>query len=363
MNSHIPTWNGLPLFPDDGVSLISALLAGSLCLLIHFYRKLCVRESALDTLKQHQRFFDDLLQYKTMPELLKQLIARIEQENPHVLVSIILIDSVKGKIKHQAASEGLSRKLPSFEIEAIFCAGTAQKPDETRLACMRSSLLYPVIQACLKGKRIIVTRKTLDANPDFLQFAHSQGISAVWSEPLHTAEKTLAGTLTFYYREGYEPDPNDEHRIETLHRVINLGLLHHELLAQVQVQHALIEFAADPMYLVAPDEDFRQCYLNQAAVRFFGYSREDCLKLRIHDYDPHATPERLQTIWQTLRQKQSFMVQTINHTARRRNVPVEVACHYFRHEGREYIAGYFRERVTTDKSGENNLNLFDPHAG
>jgi PAS domain S-box-containing protein len=316
-------------------------------LIVHFYRKLRVRHCVRDTLKQDQLFLDDLLQYKTIADLLRQLIVRVEQEKPQILVSIILFDPVKGTLRHQVASSCLSGKLTGLEADGIFLSGTAQEPGDTRLADMRSSLLYPALLACSEGKRIVITRTRhgSDVNPDFLPFAQAQGISAICSEPLHTTDNNkLTGVLTFYYRDGHEPDRDDWHRLDSLHRVIQLGQLHHDLRAQVQLQHALIEYAADPMYVVAPDENFRQCYLNQAAVRFFGYSREECLKLRIHDYDPYATPERLQTIWQTLRQKQSFMVQTINHTARRRDVPVEVACHYFRHEGREYIAGYFRER-------------------
>ncbi len=331
MNTSFHDWIGFVLS-----SVYNLSLTGMGGLALYLYYKLRIQIRLVQTLQRRERFADDLLYYRHLPDFLEKMIVRAEQERPGTMISIILLDPAKLTVKHQVSSSLLANHLPRFKPADIFPGNRVTG----------GHLMYPAYQAYSRGERSVIDYHSEDAaSQDFLQLAETLNLYASWSEPVFDDHRSVQALLTLYYRKGHEPDDEDRHHVETLTRMINLALRYHHLAAEVDLRQALLEYSADPIYLAAPDENFRLCYVNQATVRHFGYSREETLKLRIQDYDPYATAERLQSIWQTLRQKQSFMVQSVTHTAHRRNVPVEVACHYFRHEGREYIAGYFREIV------------------
>ncbi len=339
-------WHCLPLM--WALLLIAALGGWGL----YRCRKTAAQRHAEKALRDRNLVLEDLLHCTVFPDLLNQVVTRMEKEKPGVLVSIVIMDALHGMPTHRVASSDPSGLLSHFEPEREMsrfraCAQGAVSRSGT-------GPVSPCMQALSENRRVFIRQQTSTGiAEDFLREARPFDTSACWSEPIRANDGSLLGALTLYYRGASRPETGDQNLISTYTCLLALATLHHRLENEADLLRSLIEFSGDIVYLVAPDEDFRLCYVNQAAVRFFGYPKEQVLRMRIQDYDPHATPERLHTIWQTLKQRQSFVVESVNNTARGQNMPVQIACHYFCHQGREYIAGHFRE-LAPDKEPDSN---------
>ncbi len=104
----------------------------------------------------------------------------------------------------------------------------------------------------------------------------------------------------------------------------------------------LIDNSPDPIYWIDPEDDFRFVYANEAACRHYGLSRQELLMRSIPDWDPTFTPERCQTHLAYMRANRHKHFETLHRTASGKEVPVEVSSFLLVYQGKEYLAGYFR---------------------
>jgi PAS domain S-box-containing protein len=107
-------------------------------------------------------------------------------------------------------------------------------------------------------------------------------------------------------------------------------------LTQFTVDHAAIDIT-----WVGPDARFY--YLNEAACRNLGYSRQEMLSMTVHDIqaDP-ASPEMWPAHWQELKQRGSFSFETQHRHKNGEIIPVEVTVHYIAFSGQEYNCAFWR---------------------
>ncbi len=115
-----------------------------------------------------------------------------------------------------------------------------------------------------------------------------------------------------------------------------------QTMEELQFVKQLNELSNDPVYVLDPADDFRMVYVNEAAVRHFGVSREKLLTLRVRDWDPAYAKERAQSNWQKLKVTRFAVFESEHHLADGRVVPVEISANYILHRGKEYAGGYFR---------------------
>jgi PAS domain S-box-containing protein len=102
-----------------------------------------------------------------------------------------------------------------------------------------------------------------------------------------------------------------------------------------------LDHAADSVYFVQPDGGI--AYVNEAAVRSSGYSREELLTMRVFELDSRLSPERLSD---GMRELATAQLVTFESELRRKDgevVPVEVAASHFAFGGREYACGVVRD--------------------
>src|SRR5690606_29782195 len=110
-----------------------------------------------------------------------------------------------------------------------------------------------------------------------------------------------------------------------------------ELLLQHAQEAQLFRFMAErsevPFFINDPSNEMRLVYVNDAAVRHFGYPREEVLQMRVTDFDAAMTREQLDVSWKELKEKGSMMFETVHRVSGGRMVPVEVSVNYFSFEG------------------------------
>lgn len=121
-----------------------------------------------------------------------------------------------------------------------------------------------------------------------------------------------------------------------------------------------IEQTQDPMYWLSPAQGFRFVFVNEAAARHYGYPKHELLTMRVPDWNPQITPERLAANWDVIKRQGASVFETQHRLRDGRVVPVEVTANYVAAGGQEYIAGIIRN-ITERKRIEQALQAKDRH--
>ncbi len=102
------------------------------------------------------------------------------------------------------------------------------------------------------------------------------------------------------------------------------------------------------------DGDNKFIYVNDAGCKALGYTREELIGKTFSDVNPRATAEALARMWQTLRTKGSFTVESMHRRKDGSEFPVEIVTSYVKFGGREYSCGFARD-ITDRKFAEHTL--------
>jgi PAS domain S-box-containing protein len=113
-----------------------------------------------------------------------------------------------------------------------------------------------------------------------------------------------------------------------------------------------IDRAADQIFWVGPDAKI--LYVNDAACRSLGYSREELTSKTIHDIDPLVSPAVFASNRRNLPRQGSLTFETKHVTKDGRVLDVEVTSNLIEYEGRELDCAMVRD-ITERKQGEQSL--------
>ena len=102
-----------------------------------------------------------------------------------------------------------------------------------------------------------------------------------------------------------------------------------------------VDNLADAAYCI--DIDANIVYVNDAATRMLGYSREEFLRMRIIDLDPGVTLETWALMWQALRLARRRTIEVRHRAKDGSSVPVEIAANLLVFEGNEYSCAFARD--------------------
>ncbi len=114
-----------------------------------------------------------------------------------------------------------------------------------------------------------------------------------------------------------------------------------------------IEHASEAAFWMGPDARF--IYVNEASCDALGYTRQEFLKMSVHDIDPDFPIEVWPAHWENVKKRGSFTVESHHKTKEGRVFPVEVAINYVEFDGEEYCCAFARditERRQTDDERE-----------
>jgi PAS domain S-box-containing protein len=101
-------------------------------------------------------------------------------------------------------------------------------------------------------------------------------------------------------------------------------------------------------------EDSRLFYVNEAACRTLGYSREELLKMSIPDIGPTFPPDVFAQHWRDLQENGSAMFESFHRTKDGRVYPVEIRANYVVFDGKEYNCAFATD-ITQRKRTEEAL--------
>lgn len=110
-----------------------------------------------------------------------------------------------------------------------------------------------------------------------------------------------------------------------------------------------VDRSTDTVYWMGADARF--IYVNDAACRTLGYTREELLTMSVHDINPDFSAEVWPAHWAELKARGSFLIETAHRTKDGRSLPVEIAVNYLTFGGKEYNCALARD-ITERKRGE-----------
>ncbi len=153
----------------------------------------------------------------------------------------------------------------------------------------------------------------------------------------------------------------EEYTERDLEMVSYLADVTWEIVQQKRVEEALrltqfaIDNTIDAAYWMGPDGRF--FYVNDAACKALGYSREELLTMSVHDISPGCTDEFWTKHWKELRKRKSFVFEAVH---RRRNgsvFPVEISANHIQFGEREFNCAFARN-ISDRKKTEERLERF-----
>lgn len=115
----------------------------------------------------------------------------------------------------------------------------------------------------------------------------------------------------------------------------------HQLQMAFQMSDFAMKTFSDAIYWLHKDGRF--FYVNDAAVKATGYSRDELMTLSLSVIDPSITPQIFEDLWATLRKRGSIARESITQMKDGRVFPVEVVANYMRFEGEEFAVGVVRD--------------------
>ncbi|MBW4634661.1 MAG: response regulator [Iphinoe sp. HA4291-MV1] len=110
---------------------------------------------------------------------------------------------------------------------------------------------------------------------------------------------------------------------------------------ELRLSQFYLDIFKDSVFFVSSDARF--VYVNEAACRTLGYSREQLLTMTVHDIDPNfsAASNWLSRI-QELKQQGSYTFETTHITQDGREISVEVSGNYLEFNAQEYFCSSVR---------------------
>jgi diguanylate cyclase (GGDEF)-like protein/PAS domain S-box-containing protein len=153
----------------------------------------------------------------SLTQILNTLIHNLEEEDPDILGSILLLDADGWHLRTGAAPslpEFYNQAIDGIEIgEAVGSCGTA--------AYSRQRVIVADVQnhPTWEGYRDLASRARL---------------AACWSEPVFSSRGRLLGTFAIYSREPSEPTDYDLHLIEQAAHLASIAIEHHQALEELE---------------------------------------------------------------------------------------------------------------------------------
>ncbi len=113
-----------------------------------------------------------------------------------------------------------------------------------------------------------------------------------------------------------------------------------------------IDTAGNPIIWV--DSSARLIFVNDAACRHFGYTRQELLRLTVHDINPDYQRAGWPDYWRNSKQQGILTFETRHAAKDGRCIPVEVTTNYLQFKGTEYNCVFIRD-ITRQKYTEEEI--------
>jgi PAS domain S-box-containing protein len=125
---------------------------------------------------------------------------------------------------------------------------------------------------------------------------------------------------------------------------------------QLRFMQFAVEHTADAAFWMGPDAKF--AYVNEAACRSLGYTRQELLSMTVHDIDPDFPPEVWSDHWKEVKERGSFTIESNHRTKDGRVFPVEIRVNFLAYADNEYNCAFVHD-ITDRKRAEEELSIRD----
>lgn len=122
----------------------------------------------------------------------------------------------------------------------------------------------------------------------------------------------------------------------------------------LRITQFCLDQAAESVFWI--DADARFFYVNEAACRSLGYTRDELLTMAIYDIDPKYPEEAWPDHWQETKARGSVTLESRHCDKSGREFPVELTVNYLEFGGREFSCAFARD-ITERKQTEEALRL------
>jgi len=120
----------------------------------------------------------------------------------------------------------------------------------------------------------------------------------------------------------------------------------------LRVTQFSVDRAADAIFWTDPDGSI--LYVNDAACRSYGYSRDDLLMMKFDDLSLANEPEDWETYWNNLINQGSFKIERRHKTQDGGSMVVQITSNYLKYGDREYNCSFIQD-ITARKQAEDEL--------
>lgn len=176
--------------------------------------------------KYHSRILKLITSGQLLPVILEAIVLGVEDENPAMICSILLLDEAGKHLLNGAAPS-----LPDFYNQATHGMDIGVGAG----SCGTSAFT---------GERVIVD--DIQNHPYWINFkeaAGKAGLGACWSQPIRSTEGKVLGTFAIYHREAHKPTEED---IELIEQIADLASI-----AIEQIQTKLTLQSSEERYALA----------------------------------------------------------------------------------------------------------------
>ena len=284
-----------------------------------------------------------------LSSILEAIAVFIEQQQPEILCSIMLLDRDGRKLVTGAAPslpDFYSRAMNELEIGLGVCSsGTT----------------------AFTGQRVII--EDIAAHPywvSYREIAGDAGLRACWSEPVRSSMGKILGTIAIYHREIHQPSSQEIHLVEQAVRLVEIALGRHQVDQELKENQKLLNDILENVssYIYMKDTQGRYLFANRMLRDRFEapmeeivgyqdskfYDAEEAERMRKEDLQVIEKGEKLQI------EEHSFNVLTGDA-----RVFMTIKLPLFREDGSIYALCGISTDITERKDFENDLEHMAQH--
>jgi diguanylate cyclase (GGDEF)-like protein/PAS domain S-box-containing protein len=229
-----PSMNEEPLtFESDGHTELCETIKnplfnsrGELTGILGVARNITARKFAERREKYHSHILKLITSGELLPVILEAIVLGVEDENPSMICSILLLDE---EGKHLL--NGAAPSLPDFYNQATHGMDIGVGAG----SCGTSAFT---------GERVIVD--DIQNHPYWINFkeaAGKAGLGACWSQPIHSTEGKVLGTFAIYHHDIHKPTAQNIELIEQVADLSSIAIEHTQTKLTLQSSEERYAFA------------------------------------------------------------------------------------------------------------------------
>lgn len=226
--------------------------------LVGYWQDVTERKRAEQRERNRRLVLEQLTHGAALGDVLRTIVTGIEDDDPAMVCSILLLDQAEGRLLHGAAVS-----LPAFFNQIVH--GLAIGP---KVGCCGA--------AAYTGERVVA--EDIANHPNWVPYTgimQQAGLASCWSEPIRGAANQILGTFAIYHRDCRAPTTVDIALIEDAAKLAAIAIEQYQAGERLRLAASVFEHAREAIMVTSPTGDILE--VNTMFTRITGYPREEAL--------------------------------------------------------------------------------------